>query len=36
MRLQVNSLDALSNEYRKVILGLEECLKAVGIALNAL
>jgi hypothetical protein len=36
MCLQVNSLDALNNEYRKAILGLDECLKVAGIAFNAL
>jgi len=32
----VNSLKAQNNEYRKVIPRLEECLKVVGIALEAL
>ncbi len=36
MSLWVNSLKAHNNEYRKAIIGLEECLKAVGIALDTL
>jgi hypothetical protein len=32
----VNSLEAQNNEYRKAIPRLEECLKGVGVALDAL
>jgi hypothetical protein len=32
----VNSFEAQSNEYRKVIPRLEECLKGVGVAFDAL
>ncbi len=36
MCLQGNSHDAHNNEYRKVIQGLEECMKEVGVVLDAL
>lgn len=35
MCLQVNSLKAHNSEYMKVILRLKECLKGVGVALDA-
>jgi hypothetical protein len=36
MHLQVNSLEAHNNEYRKAIPRLEEHLKGVGIAFDTL
>jgi len=36
MCLQLNALEALNKDYRKVILGLEQRLQGVGIAFDAL